>query len=130
MIETNLQPLWPSTSLTRSVHNSRKKNRYTIYLAMLGATYIGHSSMSHVHNLMKSPLFTYHGSEGCLVLPLSVAEFDRVCMQFKTPMHFGSLVRTPNPIKLAERMLYIAFIGYRIQRGLCTILGKTSYTLT
>jgi len=43
---------------------------------MLGATYIGHSSMRHVHNLMKSQLYTYLGSEGHLILPLSVAEFD------------------------------------------------------
>ena len=32
---------------------------------------------------MKSQLYTYLGSEGRLVLPLSVAKFDGLCMQFK-----------------------------------------------
>ena len=55
--------------------------------------------MRHVHDLMKSQLYTYLGSEGGLVLPLSVAEFDGLWMQFeeKKTMHFGSLVWTPNP---------------------------------
>ena len=57
----------------------------------LGAIYIGHSSMRYVHNLMKSQLYTYLGSKGRLVLPLSVAEFDGLCTQFqeKTTVHFG-----------------------------------------
>ena len=47
-------------------------------------SYIGHSSTRHVHNLMKSQLYTYLGSVGGLVLlPLSVVEFDRLCTQFK-----------------------------------------------
>ena len=50
---------------------------------MLGVTYIGHSSMRHVHNLMKSQLYTYLGSEGRLVLPLSVAQFNMLCTQFE-----------------------------------------------
>ena len=66
----------------RSVHNSREKT--AIYFATLGAIYIGHSPTRHVHNLMKSQLQTYRGSEGHLVLPLSVAEFGRLCMQFET----------------------------------------------
>ena len=42
-------------------------------------------------------------------------------------MHFGSLVWTPNP---SETILDTAFIGHEVQRGLYTILGKASYTLT
>ena len=49
------------------------KSSYPFYLATLGATYIHHSSTRHVHNLMKSQLYTYLCSEGCLVLLLSVA---------------------------------------------------------
>ena len=45
------------------VHNSRE-NSCTFYLATLGAAYIGHSSTSPVHNLMKSQLYTYLGSGG------------------------------------------------------------------
>ena len=70
-------------NLARSVHNSRKEDSYTFHLATLGATYIRHSSTRHVHNLMKSQLYTYLSSERRLVLPLSVAEFDRLCTQFE-----------------------------------------------
>ena len=67
----------------KSVHNSRKKT--VIHFATLGAIYIyiGHSTMKHVHNLMKSQLYTYLGSEGRLALPLSVAEFDGLCTEFE-----------------------------------------------
>ena len=34
-----------------------------------------------------------------------------------------------NPSQTSERMLDPAFIRYIVQRGLYTILGKTSYTL-
>ena len=39
------------------------------------------------------------GSKGCLGLPLSVAEFDKVWTQFKekTAIYLGSLVWTPDP---------------------------------
>jgi len=60
-----------------------QENSYTFYLATLGAIYIGHSSMRHVHTLMKSQLYTYLGSEGRLVQPLMVAELDRLCTQFE-----------------------------------------------
>ena len=90
---------------------------------MLGVAYIGHSSMRHVRNLMKNQLYTYLGSEGRLVLPLSVAEFNGLCMQFEKK-HFGSLVWTPNP---NNRMLDTVFIGYKFQQGLSTIPGKTLY---
>ena len=43
----------------------------------------------------------------------------------KTTMHFGSLIWTLNP---SERILDTTFIAYRVQRGLYTILGKTSHT--
>ena len=60
---------------------------------MLGATYIGPSSMRHVHNLMKSQSYTHLGSENCLLLPLLVVEFGKVCTQFKEKtMHFVNLV--------------------------------------
>ena len=60
---------------------------------MLGAIYIGHSSPGHVHNLMKSQLYTYLG---------------RKDIRRKTTMHFGSLVWTPNPI--------MAYGSYAISR--------------
>ena len=44
-------------------------------------------------------------------------------------MHFGSLVWTPNPTSNQQKVLDPAFFGYRVQRSLYTILGKTSYTL-
>ena len=34
-------------------------------------------------NLMKSQLYTYLGSEGLVVLPLSVTEFEGLCTQFE-----------------------------------------------
>ena len=43
-------------------------------------------------------------------------------------MHFGSIVWTPNPMEGCLTLPSI--IGYRVQQGLYTILGKTSYTLT
>ena len=70
---------------------------YTFYLAALGATCVGYSSTRHVHNLIKSQLYTYLASKGRLVLSFSVAEFDVLCMEFKEK-HFGSLVWTPNPM--------------------------------
>ena len=39
--------------------------------------------MRHAHNMMKSQLYTYLGSEGRLALPSSVAEFDGLYMQFE-----------------------------------------------
>ena len=66
----------------RSAHNSREKQLY-IFLATLVATYIGQCSTWLVQNLMKTQLYTYLGSEGLLVLPLSVAEFDGLCTQFE-----------------------------------------------
>ena len=45
------------------------------------------------------------------------------------PMHFGSMDSKPY-VKLAKGyILGTAFIGYRVQRGLYTILVKTSYAL-
>ena len=41
----------------------QEKKSYTFYHAVLGATYIGHSSTRHAHNLMKSQLYTYLGSK-------------------------------------------------------------------
>ena len=52
------------------------QEKTAIHFATLGAIYIGHS-------LTKSQLYTYLGSEGRLVLPLSVAEFDGLCTQFE-----------------------------------------------
>ena len=65
----------------RLVGQSRKK--IAIHFATLGGIYIGHSSTRHVHNLMKRQLYTYLSSEGRLVMPLLVAEFDGLCMQFE-----------------------------------------------
>ena len=44
-------------------------------------------------------MYTYVGSEGHLVLPLSVAEFDEVCTRFKEKkaIHLGIVVWTPGP---------------------------------
>jgi len=88
MTEAILRPSWPSYQSHNMycLHKSGgvctqfqgKTNRYTFYIATLGATYIGHSSTRHVHNLMKSQLCTYLSSKGHLVLPLSVAEFDSI----------------------------------------------------
>ena len=67
-------------------------------------------------------------SEGCLVLPLLVAELGRYARNLrKTTMHFGNLVWTADPSK---RMPDTALIGYRVWQVLCTILGKTISTLT
>ena len=102
-----------------------------IHFAMLGAIYIGHSSMRHVHNLMKSQLYTYLGSEGGLVLPLSVAEFNGLWMQFEEKQ-LCTLVAwygLQTLCQTSERMLNPAFIDYRVQQGLYTILGKSSYTV-
>ena len=98
---------------------------------MLGAIYIGHSSMRHVHNLMKSQLYTYLGSEGDLVLPLSVAEFNGLWMQFeeKQLRTFVAWYGLQTLCQTSERTLNPAFIDYRVQRGLYTILGKSSYTV-
>jgi len=37
------------------------QEKTAIHFATLGATYIGHSSTRHVHNSMKSQLYTYLG---------------------------------------------------------------------
>ena len=36
----------------------------------------------YLHNSRKSQLYTYLGSKGHLILPLPVAELDKVCTQF------------------------------------------------
>ena len=72
--EANLQPLWPSNKMYR-FHSSgevctqfQEKQLY-IFLAMLGVSYIGHSSMMHVYNLRKiSCALTYLVSKGRLIL--------------------------------------------------------------
>ena len=88
MTEGNLWPSWPSYQSHNiyCLHKSgevctqfKEKNRYTLYLATLGATYISHSSMRHVQDLIKSQLYTYLSSKGRLVLPLSVVEFGWLC---------------------------------------------------
>ena len=84
-----------------SVQNSRK-NSSKFYLAMLGVTYISYSSTRPTHDLiLKKKLVVHFGSEGCLVLPLLVPEFNEAeCTQFKEKelaMHFGSLIWTPYP---------------------------------
>ena len=53
-------------------------NSYTFYLATLGATYTGHSSMRHVHNLM-----TYTLAANNAWYYLYRAEFNRLCTQFE-----------------------------------------------
>ena len=81
MTEANLRPSWLSScniyclKIGGGLYTIPGK-KTAIHFAMLGAIYIGHSSMRHVHDLMKSQLYTYLGSEGGLVLPLSVAEFN------------------------------------------------------
>ena len=70
--------------------------------------------------------YVHFGSEGRLVLPLSVAQFDGLCTQFEKnnyALRQLSMYSKPS-VKLAERMLDPAFIGYRVQRGLYTILGE------
>ena len=66
---------------------------------MRGAILISHSLTRHVHNLMKSQLYTYFGSEGRLVLAFigCRVRWAMHAIQEKTTMHFGSLVWTPNP---------------------------------
>jgi len=118
-----------SSQIGRSLYTISGKNSYIFCLAMLSATYISHcSSTRHVQNLMKSQLYTYLVSEGHLVLPLSVAQFDRVCTQFEEKSHaLWQLSMDSKPyIKLAKGCLNTAFFGHRV---LYTILGKTSYTL-
>ena len=90
MSEANLQPSWPFYQLHNMycLHKSSEvctqfQEKIAIHFATLGAIYIGHTSMRHVHNLMKSQLYTYLSSEEGLVLPLSVAEFGGLCTQFK-----------------------------------------------
>ena len=51
---------------------------------MLGAIYIGDSSTRHIHNLMKTQLYTYPvAKDAWYCLGTSVAEFDGLCMEFK-----------------------------------------------
>ena len=77
---------------------------------------------------MKSQLYACLGNDGRLVPPLSVAQFDRLCMRFEEKQlctlvaYYGlqTLRQT------SEKMLVSAFIGYRVQRDLYTILGETS----
>ena len=49
------------------------------------------------------------------------------------PSMGGTLIKWNNPFQTlrqtSERMLDPVFIGYKVQRRLYTILGKTSYTL-
>ena len=47
----------------------------------------------------------------------------------KTTMQFGSLYALQTLRQTSERMLDTAFIGYGVQRGLYTIVGKNSSTL-
>ena len=67
MIEANLLPLQLSYQphnmycLHRSgeVCTQFQENSYILYLVTLGATHISHSSMRHVHNLMKRQLYAW-----------------------------------------------------------------------
>ena len=70
--------------------------------------------------------YVHFGSKGRLVLPLSVAQFDGLCTQFeKNNYALRQLsMYSKLSVELAERMLDPAFIDYRVQRGLYTILGK------
>ena len=97
-----------------------------------------YSSTTHAHSLIKRQLYTYLRSEGRLVLPLSVAEFDGLCMRFedKTTMHFGSMDSKPY-VKLAKGCLVLpssvtefneVCIHNSSQNQLCTY--KTSYSKT
>jgi len=116
------------------------KNSYTctFYLGTLGATCIGHNSTRHVHNLMKSQLYTYLGRRmlgtafvGCR----GWWAMHAIRGKSTTCMHSGSLVWAPNsPVNLGKECLILpdtAFISYRVQLGLYTvsILGNTNYTL-
>ena len=93
MTGVTLRPLWPSDPTSPTLYclhksgrvctQSREKQLYIFYLAVLGAIYMSHSSTRLVHNLMKSQQYTYLGSEGCLILLLSVAEYDRLCAQIE-----------------------------------------------
>jgi len=71
MSEANLRPSWPFYQLHNMycLHKSDEvctqiQEKTAIHFATLGAIYIGHTSMRHVHNLMKSQLYTYLSSEG------------------------------------------------------------------
>ena len=125
MTEANLQPLWP--------YYQSHKRVYTVFVVWQGLytipgekiTYIhlssctwcnlhqSHSSTRYVQ-LGKSQLYTYLGSEGRLVLPLPIAEFEEACMQFKekTAVHLGTLYGLKTLCQTSERMLDTAFIGY------------------
>ena len=76
MTEAKLQPLWSSYqshkqvycfhSSAKPVHNSRKKQLYT-YLAMLGATFIGHR--------VRQGMYTIRGKASCTLIGLVKAPF-------------------------------------------------------
>ena len=72
-----------------------------------------------MHNFREKHLYTYLATLGATS---SIAEFDKVCTQFKEKpaVHF---------IPRQRRTLGAAFIGNRVRQGLYTILGKPHYTL-
>ena len=66
MTEANLRPSWPPYQLhnmyrLRGEVCTQFQEKPAMHFATLGAIYIGHSSTRHVHNLMKSQLYTYLG---------------------------------------------------------------------
>ena len=73
------------TNRAKSAQNSRKK-QLCIVLRLVQST-----SVKVQRGMMKSQLYTYLGSEGRLVLPLSAAEFDGLCTQFEEKQ-LGTLV--------------------------------------
>ena len=87
MTKANLRPSCPSYQFLHKLGEvcTQFQEKTAIHFSTLGAIYIVHSSMRHVHNLMKSHLYTYLSSEGrlALVLPSSVAESDGLCTQFE-----------------------------------------------
>ena len=127
MTEANLRPSWPSYQLHMyCLHKSDKvctqfQKKTTIDFATLGRTYIGHSSTRLIHNLMKSCALTSVVKDAWYCLYRLQSSMGYARNSRKTTMHFGSLVWNPNPMcQTSESMLDPAFIGYRVQREVCT----------
>ena len=101
-----------------------EKNSHTFYLAMLGATYICHSSMRQAHNLMKILTSVAKDAWYCLYRLQSLTSYAHNLRKTNYALRHLSMNSKPY-VKLAlKRMLDTAFISYGVRRGLYKVLWK------